>query len=197
MTLKSRFKFYFPVVLDIETSGLDNQSNCILEIAAQTITKYEGKFSPNKLFHEHVLPFEGAVLDQKAMDFHNIIPDHPFRYAAPEQEAIKKLNEWVYKEMKQAGYHRALLVAHNAHFDHGFVMAAMKRSQIKKPVFHQFTVIDTASLALLTIGESVLARAIQKARIKYDPKEAHSALYDTKITTQLFCHILNHTHYTP
>ncbi|MGL4251502.1 MAG: ribonuclease T, partial [Aeromonas sp.] len=31
----------------------------------------------------------------------------------------------------------------------------------------------------------------QSARIPFDNKEAHSALYDTERTTELFCHIVN------
>ncbi|MNH29152.1 Ribonuclease T [compost metagenome] len=37
----------------------------------------------------------------------------------------------------------------------------------------------------------MLAKACQSARIPFDNKEAHSALYDTERTTLLFCHIVN------
>ena len=43
----------------------------------------------------------------------------------------------------------------------------------------------------LALGQTVLAKACQSARIPFDNKEAHSALYDTERTTELFCHIVN------
>jgi ribonuclease T len=37
----------------------------------------------------------------------------------------------------------------------------------------------------------VLAKAAIKAKIDWDDSEAHSALYDTQKTAELFCHIFN------
>jgi len=37
----------------------------------------------------------------------------------------------------------------------------------------------------------VLAKACMQAGIAFDSKEAHSALYDTERTAELFCYIVN------
>jgi ribonuclease T len=50
---------------------------------------------------------------------------------------------------------------------------------------------DTTTLAALALGQTVLAKACQAAGIAFDNKEAHSALYDTERTAELFCHIVN------
>ena len=79
----------------------------------------------------------------------------------------------------------------NAFFDLGFLYAASDRSKLKNP-FHQFSTIDTVSLSALVYGETVLAKAIAKAGIEFDNTQAHSALYDTVKTAELFCQIFNH-----
>jgi ribonuclease T len=43
----------------------------------------------------------------------------------------------------------------------------------------------------LYCGETVLAKAISKIGIEWDNNEAHSALYDTQKTSELFCEIFN------
>lgn len=86
---------------------------------------------------------------------------------------------------------RAILVAHNAHFDHGFINAAAERHQLKRNPFHPFSSFDTATLSGLAFGQTVLARACEAANIDFDNEEAHSARYDADKTAQLFCHIVN------
>jgi DNA polymerase III epsilon subunit-like protein len=57
--------------------------------------------------------------------------------------------------------------------------------------FHPFSTLDTVSLAALSYGHTVLARAVQLAGLSWDEREAHSALYDAERTAQLFCTIVN------
>ena len=91
----------------------------------------------------------------------------------------------------QQGCNRAILVAHNAHFDAGFVNAAVERCEIKRNPFHPFSYFDTATLAGLAYGQTVLAKACAGAGIAFDNSEAHSAAYDAERTAELFCTIVN------
>ena len=84
-----------------------------------------------------------------------------------------------------------MLVGHNAWFDLSFILASTRRSGIKYNPFHTFTTFDTASLAAVALGETVLARAARRARIPFDIQQAHSAIYDSERTAELFCHIAN------
>ena len=72
-----------------------------------------------------------------------------------------------------------------------FVKAAVERTKIKRNPFHQFSTFDTATLGGLAYGQTVLARAINVAGIEWDDNEAHSAVYDTEKTAELFCAIVN------
>nr|MBA2656815.1 ribonuclease T [Tatlockia sp.] len=57
--------------------------------------------------------------------------------------------------------------------------------------FHAFTCFDTATLAGIFYGQTVLAKAVKAAGISFDPNEAHSAIYDAEKTAGLFCAMLN------
>ena len=50
---------------------------------------------------------------------------------------------------------------------------------------------DTTTLSGLALGQTVLVKACMAAGISFDQNEAHSALYDTEKTAELFCYILN------
>ena len=69
--------------------------------------------------------------------------------------------------------------------------AAVRRSGHKRNPFHPFSCFDTATLAGLAYGQTVLSRAIQAAGYEWNPAEAHSAVYDAERTAQLFCAIVN------
>ncbi|WP_420849309.1 ribonuclease T [Pseudidiomarina insulisalsae] len=190
--MKQRFRGYLPVVIDVETAGFNSKTDALLEIAAVTLAfDDDGWLHPDQTIHYHVDPFEGANIEQAALDFNGIDPNSPLRGAVPEEEALKELFKPIRKAQKAAGCQRSVLVGHNATFDLGFVMAAAERCNIKRNPFHPFVTFDTAALAALTLGQTVLIKACQAAGIAFDSKEAHSALYDTERTAELFCWMIN------
>ena len=78
-----------------------------------------------------------------------------------------------------------------AYHIHPFEGAAVNRCGIKRNPFHPFSSFDTATLAGLIYGQTVLARACRAAGIEFDNKAAHSARYDTERTAELFCSMVN------
>ena len=190
--INRRFDGYLPIVIDIETSGVDAQKNAILEIAALTVDYDEaGLLTIKNNFACHVTPFEGARMDDAAMKITGIDPYHPFRFDVPENEALTQLFDFAENALQVTQCRRAVLVGHNAHFDLSFILAAAKRCKMKKTPFHSFTVFDTATLSGLVYGKTVLAKALRLARLGFDKNEAHSAIYDAKQTAELFCLIVN------
>jgi ribonuclease T len=152
----------------------------------------QGNLHPATTMHFHVEPFEGANIEKEALEFNGIRdPYSPLRGAVAEQEALKEIYKQIRKEQKIAGCSRAIMVAHNATFDLSFVMAANERSRLKRVPFHPFATFDTAALSGLAYGQTVLAKACRTAGMDFDNKEAHSALYDTQKTAELFCGIVN------
>ena len=71
-----------------------------------------------------------------------------------------------------------------------FLNSAIKRCNLKSP-FHAFTSFDTATLSAIFYGQTALAQAARRAKISFDPKQHHSAIYDAEKTAELFCKIAN------
>jgi ribonuclease T len=140
---------------------------------------------------QHIKPFEGANIEEAALEFNGIRPHHPLRPAVSEREAIKQLFLPVRQSLRETGCKRAVLVGHNAHFDLGFLNAAVERTAYKRNPFHPFSCFDTATLGGLAYGQTVLARAVTAAGLDWDKSRAHSAAYDTERTAALFCNIVN------
>jgi ribonuclease T len=190
--LAERFRGFLPVIVDVETAGFNAKKDALLEIAA-VIVDFDpsGHLQPTDTIACNVLPFKGANLDEKSLEFTGIDPWHPFRFAKPEEEALGIIFSPIRKAVRTSGCTRAILVGHNASFDLGFVNAAAERNNIKRNPFHPFSSFDTATLAGLAYGQTVLARAAIAAGLEWDQQQAHSAKYDAQRTAELFCDIVN------
>jgi ribonuclease T len=190
--IAERFRGFLPVVIDLETGGFNSKTDALLEIAAVMLRlDPEGNLRRAETFAYHVLPFEGSNLEPAALQVTGIDPHHPLRPAIPERDALQRIFREVRNEMKTANCNRAVLVGHNAHFDLGFLNEAIARCDIKRSPFHPFAILDTASLAGVALGQTVLARASMAAGLPWDERAAHSAIYDAEITADLFCEIVN------
>ncbi|MFT7558896.1 MAG: ribonuclease T [Flavobacteriales bacterium] len=190
--LARRFRKFLPVVIDVETGGFQSSTDALLEVGAVTLTMDElGILAPEQCLEFAIEPFEGANIEKSALDFTGIDIDDPERGAVSEATALKEIFKAVRSGVKEHGCNRAILVGHNAHFDLGFMMAAVNRNSQKRNPFHPFSCFDTASLSGLVYGQTVLAKACEAAKIEFSNKEAHSAGYDALRTAELFCAIVN------
>ncbi len=190
--LATRFRGYLPVVVDVETGGFDWNRHALLESAVQPVElDDDGLLVPGETTNAHLVPAEGMEIDPKSLEITGIRLDHPFRLAKPERAALDHVFAPVRAACRKHGCQRAILVGHNAHFDLNFLNAAVARVGHKRNPFHPFSVFDTVTLAGVAYGQTVLARAVQAAGFHWDPNEAHSAVYDTERTSELFCRIVN------
>jgi ribonuclease T len=190
--IKDRFRGFLPVVVDCETGGFISATDGLLEIAAVMI-----QLDPDGVLHRgethryHVQPFPGARLDPASLAINGIDPHHPLRPALPEKDALGRIFKEIRTAIKESGCTRAVLVGHNASFDLGFLNAAIARTGIKRNPFHPFSCFDTATLAGVALGQTVLSRAVLAAGLDWDRGSAHSAAYDAERTADLFCQICN------
>ncbi|HEU0196702.1 MAG TPA: ribonuclease T [Nevskiaceae bacterium] len=187
-----RFRGFLPVVVDVETGGFNSHTDALLEVAAVMVEMDDaGNLSRGATYAVQVEPFPGANIEQAALEVNHIKPDHPLRMAQPEAAALSRIFKPVRQAVSERGCSRAILVGHNAHFDLGFINAAVARCGLKRNPFHPFSVFDTVTLAGATLGQTVLARAVQAAGLGFDTNDAHSAIYDAEHTADLFCLLLN------
>lgn len=190
--MAERFRGFLPVVVDVETGGFDCNRHALLEIAAVPIElDGEGWCVPGEMVSTHVEPFPGAEIDPRSLEVTGIRLDTPLRGALEERAALDHIFVPVRAAAKRHGCQRAILVGHNAHFDLGFLNAAIARTGHKRSPFHPFSTFDTVTLAGMAYGQTVLSRAVQAAGLVWDGDQAHSAVYDTERTAQLFCAVLN------
>ncbi|WDR80685.1 ribonuclease T [Candidatus Purcelliella pentastirinorum] len=190
--IKDRFRSFYPVVIDVETAGFNPFTDAILEIGLITLKmNTKGWLKKDKILHFNIKPFKGSILKPSALAFNKIDPMNPSRKAIQEINAIETIFKMINKKIDLNKCSKAIIVGHNVTFDHSFIMAAAARSFIKNNPFHPFTTFDTATLSGLAVGETVLAKACEALGLIFDNKKAHSAIYDTMQTANLFCIIIN------
>ncbi|WP_036114172.1 MULTISPECIES: ribonuclease T [Luteibacter] len=191
-TMAARFRGFLPVIVDVETGGFDSERDALLEIAVVAVTmEPSGLLVPQPAVAANVEPFPGANIDPRSLEITGIDPDHPFRGALPERQALDHVFNAVREAVKASECQRAVLVGHNAAFDLAFLNAAVRRVGHKRNPFHPFSCFDTATLGGLAYGQTVLSKAVLAAGIPFDSREAHSAIYDAERTAELFCEIVN------
>lgn len=190
--MANRFRGFLPVVVDVETGGFNSQTDALLEIAAVLLElDDEGLLHRYETIRYHVKPFEGANLEEASLAVNGIDPYHPLRPAIDERDALQRVFREVRRAVRENHCSRAVLVGHNAHFDLGFVNAAVERTSIKRNPFHPFSCFDTATACGIAFGQTVLARAAIAAGMGWDETQAHSASYDAEVTADLFCEVVN------
>jgi len=191
-SMSDRFRGFLPVVVDVETGGFNCKTDALLEIAAVFLfANDKGLLTRGETIRYHVNPFEGANLEPASLAVNGIDPEHPLRLAVDEKEALQNVFGKVRRAVREAACTRAILVGHNSSFDLGFINEAATRTSIKRNPFHPFSSFDTATLCGVAYGQTVLARAVKAAGLKWDEESAHSAAYDAEITADVFCDIVN------
>jgi ribonuclease T len=169
--MAGRFRGFLPVIVDVETGGFDSERDALLEIAVVAVKmEPSGLLVPQPAVAANVEPFPGANIDPRSLEVTGIDPDHPFRGALPERQALDHIFNAVREAVKAAECQR---VGH------------------KRNPFHPFSCFDTATLGGLAYGQTVLSKAVLAAGLAFDTREAHSAIYDAERTAELFCEIVN------
>jgi ribonuclease T len=196
--MAERFRGYYPVVIDVETGGLNSSENALLEIAAVLLTlNNEGQLTPMETLHFTILPDARCSIDPNSLKINKINLETHALSAVTEDIALKKIFGVIRKAIKKHQCLRGILVGHNAHFDLGFLQAAAKRQGIKRDPFHPFSVIDTVSLSAFAYGQTTLKNACTQANIDFNEALAHNAVYDAEKTAALLCKIHNDFFMTP
>ncbi len=160
-------------VFDIETTGLSVNYDKIIEIAAvkiqnnQIIEEYQTYIDPQKSLSQ----LTTKITSIKNSDL----------VGAPLiEDEIHKFYDF---------FKGTIMVAHNAHFDIGFIESELHKNNLyKEPLVS----VDTLSIARNCYGEG-LKRFNLKAVARYfsvDLVQHHRAIFDTRATADIFLHML-------
>ena len=197
MDLKDRFRTYLPVVVDVETGGVEPDRHALLELCVVVPNWSNDKLVvvPEGIHSWKIAPYDPTAVESNSLRITNIDPSNADREAQSEETSIRECFRIVRRAIREHRCTRAIATGHNTHFDLAFIKAAAMRHGIKRDPFHPFSVLDTVSLAAMVYGHTVLSVACERANIAFDTEQAHGALYDATVTAQLFCQLINATRY--
>lgn len=159
------------VVFDLETTGIGAKSNQIIEIGAvkvenRTITdRYSSFVNPRRPIPYHITQLTS-------------IDDNMVREAPGIEEVLPEFLKWC---------GNAVMVAHNASFDIGFI--TQKAKELEMPV--SFTVVDTVSMSRAVLPELrnyKLDTVAKKLGVSLE--NHHRAVDDAGATAEIFVHLM-------
>lgn len=160
------------VVFDVETTGLSAVYNTIIELAAvkiqngEIVDRFESFANPHQ-------PLSATIIDLTGITDDMLVN-------APEVEAVlKRFHAWIGD---------AVLVAHNASFDMGFLNVGFKKIGLPKA---ENPVIDTLELARFLYPELKNHRLNTLAKkLNVELTQHHRAIYDAEATGYIFVKML-------
>ncbi|MCY4180270.1 MAG: 3'-5' exonuclease, partial [Litoreibacter sp.] len=163
------------VVLDLETTGLSIEKDAIVQIGAVRVLR--GEIVPGEEFATNVDP--GRPIPPASTRIHHISDDDVA--GAPDiSEAGQHLHHFA---------RDAVLVAHNAPFDIGF----LKQQEDSIGASWDHPVLDTVLLSAVAFGvteEHSLDALCDRLEITIAPEDRHTALGDARVTAKALVHLL-------
>ena len=177
------------VAFDLETTGLVNTKDEIIEIGAVKFTvAVEGnKVVPKLLSEFNMLVNPNMLIPEEASKV-NHITDDMVRDAPPVGECLKKFTAFCGQG--------TILLAHNANFDASFLRVAYAKNPQLVPVN---PVIDSLVMARTILPElsnhklGFMAGLFMKRgefTMKIDPAKMHRAVYDCEMLMEVFVALL-------
>ena len=124
------FSWFYPVVIDVETADLTPKPmRCPSDCRHHPEMDEQGIADAG---HHHYIsivePFVGANLQPEVLAFNGSDPNDPDRGAVSEYRGAARNFKVVRSSIKATAVTSAIMVAHNANFDHSFMMDAAERA---------------------------------------------------------------------
>ncbi|WP_425270367.1 TerD family protein [Gordonia alkanivorans] len=154
-------------LVDVETSGLNGSRDRVLSVAAialdrngQTEAEYSSFFNPG--------------CDPGPVHIHGLTPER-LRGAPPFDSAVAQLHELLSGRT---------LVAHNANFDHGFLVGEATRAGVTLPITHRLCTVTLTRRLQLDVPNAQLATLARHWQIPQ--LNAHNAVDDVRVLLEVF-----------
>jgi DNA polymerase-3 subunit epsilon len=186
-------KFFF----DLETTGLDNKLNAIHQMSG--CIELDGTII--ETFNFKIRPFEGAIIEPKALETSNVTEEQIMAYPPAEEvfaDFMRMLSRYVKKFDKKD---KMFLVGYNnASFDNGFLRSFYERHQ-RDDYFNSWfwgNSIDVMVLASEYLAEKrtgmenfKLMSVARAVGIEIDETKLHDAEYDIELTRNIYRIVTN------
>ncbi|MGU3400104.1 DNA polymerase III subunit epsilon [Brucellaceae bacterium D45D] len=164
------------IVFDTETTGLERLEDRVIEIGGVEMVN---KFPTGRTFHKFINP-EGRQVHPDALAIHGI---------SNEQLLDKPTFAEIIDEFSEF-FDGAILVAHNAMFDLGFINAELAR--IGRPEITVDRIVDTLALARRKhpMGPNSLDALCKRYGIDNTHRKLHGALLDSEILADVYIELM-------
>jgi len=164
------------IIFDTETTGLDNRSDRVIEFGGVELVN---RFPTGRTFHAYFNP-QGYPVHPEALAVHGLsdafLAEKPsFAETAAELMAFLE---------------GAVLVAHNANFDLGFMNAELKR--IGMPLITIDRIVDTLAIAKRKhpMGPNSLDALCRRYGIDNSRRTKHDALLDSELLAEVYIELI-------
>jgi DNA polymerase-3 subunit epsilon len=164
------------IVFDTETTGLDSRADRVIEIGGVELVN---RFPTGKSFHVYINP-QGREVNPEALAVHGIsnadLADKP-----PFDAIAGEFLEFI---------DGARLVAHNAHFDLGFINAEFQRCG--HPPVETHRIVDTLAIAKRKhpMGPNSLDALCRRYGIDNSHRTKHGALLDCELLAEVYIELI-------
>ncbi len=164
------------IIFDTETTGLDSREDRIIELGGVELVN---RFPTGRTFHWLINP-QGRQIHADAQAVHGIsaadLADKP-AFAAIAEEFVALIDG-------------AMLVAHNANFDIGFLNAEFAR--LGRPPIGGERVLDTLALAKRKhpMGPNSLDALCRRYGVDNSHRTKHGALLDSELLAEVYIELI-------
>ncbi len=164
------------IIFDTETTGLDNREDRVIEFGGIELVN---RFPTGRFFHVYINP-QGRAVHPDALEVHGIsdamLADKP-HFGSIANELVEFLGD-------------AMLVAHNASFDVGFMNAEFDRVGLPRIVPDR--IIDTLALARRRhpMGPNSLDALCRRYGIDSSRRTKHGALLDSELLAEVYIELI-------
>jgi DNA polymerase-3 subunit epsilon len=164
------------IIFDTETTGLDSRADRVIEIGGVELVN---RFPTGRSFHVYINP-QGREVNPEALAVHGIsnadLVDKP-TFDAIALEFLEFIDG-------------ARLVAHNAHFDLGFINAEFARCG--HPLIETHRIVDTLAIAKRKhpMGPNSLDALCRRYGIDNSHRTKHGALLDCELLAEVYIELI-------
>ena len=164
------------IIFDTETTGLDNREDRVIEFGGIELVN---RFPTGRFFHHYINP-QGRQIHPDAQAVHGISAEDLVGKPTFPQLA-DELCEFI---------DGAMLVAHNANFDIGFLNAEFAR--IGRPAIDPEMVVDTLAIARRKhpMGPNSLDALCRRYGIDNSHRTKHGALLDSELLAEVYIELI-------
>jgi len=181
--------------LDLETSGLDPQLNAILEIGC--VIEYRNIY---KELTFNCQPFPNDLVDSEALEVNKITEEKISSFSTPRQVYNDLTAELSMHVDKYNPKDKFVLLGYNVGFDAQFLRSFWQKNQDKYfSSWFWYPPLDVMALAMYILKDKVrplmenfkLMTVAKEIGLSVDLEQAHGALYDVKLTREIYNAIEN------